>query len=158
MVTSACAPSGGWGSLAIREAGGPLVGVAPWIRCIMSWALWSLLLWRLDTRLLVSETAFALSVRRPKSPTSPLKPDAKMIYPTRPTNHMQNFIDCVRSREKPITSEIVGGGSVIVCHLGTIALRTGKKFKWDPAKHQSDDSQVNAMLSRPMRYPWKLDV
>jgi predicted dehydrogenase len=90
--------------------------------------------------------------------SEPLKPDAVMIYPTRPTNHMQNFTDCVKSREKPITSVEIGASSVIVCHLGTIALMTGKKFKWDPVKHTSDDATVNAMLKRPMRAPWRLAV
>jgi predicted dehydrogenase len=90
--------------------------------------------------------------------TEPLKSDAVTIYPTRPTVHMQNFIDCVKSREKPITNVEVGASSVIVCHIGTIALRTGKKFRWDPVKNTSDDAAVNAMLARSMRAPWRLDV
>jgi predicted dehydrogenase len=90
--------------------------------------------------------------------SEPLKDDAVKIYPTRPTVHMQNFIDCVKTRGKPITSVEIGASSVIVCHIGAIALRTGKNFKWDPVKHTSDNAEVNAMLTRQRRAPWKLDV
>lgn len=90
--------------------------------------------------------------------SEPLGSDAVQVYPSRPTNHMQNFVDCVKSREEPICSPRVGASSVIVCHIGAIALRTGKKLKWDPVKFQFDDAAANAMLSRPMREPWKLDV
>jgi len=86
--------------------------------------------------------------------------DMKPLYPKRPTSHMQNFIECVKDRTAPIADPVVGGGSVIVCHIGAIAMRmgAGTKLKWDPAKHEFDNKDANKMLSRERRKGYELEV
>jgi len=72
-------------------------------------------------------------------------------------DHMQNFIDCVRSRRETIAPIEVGHRSISVGLLGEIAMLTERKLKWDPEKEIFlNDERANRMLSRPMRSPWHL--
>jgi predicted dehydrogenase len=86
----------------------------------------------------------------------PLPKDAVRLYTS--ANHMGNFFDCMESRKPCICTPAIGHRSVTVGHIGVIALRTGKKLKWDPVKQEFDDKEANTWLSRPMRKPWKIDV
>ena len=52
--------------------------------------------------------------------------------------HVQNFLDCLRRRKRPIADVETGHQSVSVCHLANIAYRTGRIVKWDPAQRAGD--------------------
>jgi predicted dehydrogenase len=73
-------------------------------------------------------------------------------------NHMQNFVDGIRTGKVCVCPADVGHRSVTVCHLGVIALRSGLKLKWDPVKQKFDDAEANRWLSRERRAPWKLEA
>ena len=71
--------------------------------------------------------------------------------------HLQNWLDCVRSREKPIADVEIGHRSTTVCHLGNIARWTGRKLRWDPVKEIfPDDAEANELLDRPRRKGFEL--
>jgi hypothetical protein len=68
---------------------------------------------------------------------------------------MKNFFDCVRSRKQPICEAEIGHRSATVCHLGALAMRLGRKLKWDPkAEKFVGDRDANKWLAREMRKPW----
>jgi hypothetical protein len=72
-------------------------------------------------------------------------------------NHMQNFFDCVRSRDLPVADVETGHRSASICHLGAIALRTGRKLNWDPVheKFTGEGARENdKWLAREMRKPF----
>ena len=72
-------------------------------------------------------------------------------------SHHRNWLDCVKSRALPICDVAIGHRSATVCHLGNIAIRTGRKLNWDPkAQTIVGDPEAAAMLARPYRAPWNL--
>ena len=71
--------------------------------------------------------------------------------------HEQDWINCVRSRKRPICDVETGHRSVTVPHLCNIALRLGRKLNWDPVEERFvGDDEANRWLFRPYRDPWVL--
>ena len=72
-------------------------------------------------------------------------------------SHTKDFLDCMRSRKKPICDVEIGCRSVTVCHLGNLAYWNHRRLKWDPAKEKFiGDDEANKWLDRPRRGGWKV--
>jgi predicted dehydrogenase len=69
--------------------------------------------------------------------------------------HARNFLDCIKSRQRPASDVEDGHRTTTACHLANISLRLGRKLKWDAAKEEIiGDREASAMLERPYRKPW----
>ena len=72
-------------------------------------------------------------------------------------SHVQNFFDCVKSRQAPAADISIGHRSATVCHLGNIAVRTQKKIAWDPSTETIvGDAETSKWLTKKYREPWRL--
>ena len=49
-------------------------------------------------------------------------------------NHLQNFIDCIKSRRRCVADVEIGHRTATICHLCGIARRLGRTLRWDPGK------------------------
>jgi len=77
------------------------------------------------------------------------------LYESR--DHIWNFMDCVRSRAKPITDEEIGGRSAICCHLLNQAYYNHEVIKWNPKQMCfAHDSGKPEWLTRDYRAPWNV--
>ncbi len=84
-----------------------------------------------------------------------IRPDEIRLYKS--TDHRRNFIDCIKTGGQTASPIEVAHRSNTICSLGDIAMRLGRKLKWDPEKEQfAEDGEANRMLSRPYRSPWRL--
>ncbi len=70
--------------------------------------------------------------------------------------HVQNFMECVTSRKRPVCDVEFGYNAAFIAHAGNIAYRTGNKLQWDSSKNQfMNDVQANALIKPSYRSPWK---
>src|SRR3989454_4119033 len=66
--------------------------------------------------------------------------------------HVKNFIENVRTRNRPVADVETGHRSTIVAHLGNIAFRTGRKIHWDAEKEEIiGDPEASKLLGRVAR-------
>lgn len=71
-------------------------------------------------------------------------------------NHQRDWLDCIRTRKRPICDVEVGCRSVTVCHLGNLAYWNHRRLKWDPKKEKFiSDKEANTWLDRAKRASWK---
>lgn len=75
------------------------------------------------------------------------------LYKSR--QHIVDFLDCMKSRKKPITSEIEGGRTAICCHLMNQAYYNHEVIKWNPKKMEFVDGTGDpSWLTREYRGDW----
>jgi predicted dehydrogenase len=71
--------------------------------------------------------------------------------------HIQNWLDCLKSRELPNADVEIGHRSVTVCHLLNIARELGRRLQWNSETEQFvGDEEANKLLVRPRRQGYEL--
>ncbi len=73
--------------------------------------------------------------------------------------HVRNFLDCIKTREQPISDLESGHRVSTLCHLANLSLRLGRSLQWD-AKSETipSDKEAAALLERPYRAPWDKEL
>ena len=75
------------------------------------------------------------------------------------TTHIQNFVDCIKSRRREdlIADVEQGHYSAMLCHLGNIAYRTGRRLEFDGESETfPHDPAANQLLAREYRQGFEL--
>jgi predicted dehydrogenase len=72
--------------------------------------------------------------------------------------HWANFLECVKTRQKPIADIEIGARSSSTCILGNVSYRAKVRIDWDHVKWTCKESEAKKYLSRDERKPWKLNV
>lgn len=74
---------------------------------------------------------------------------------TDPIKHVRDFLDCMKSRQKPRCNSTVARYGHVACHAAAIGWKLGRKVKFDPVTETfPEDPEANRMCSRARRAPW----
>jgi predicted dehydrogenase len=72
--------------------------------------------------------------------------------------HWANFLDCVKTRKKPVADIETCARSTTSCLLANVSLRSRLKVDWEEQKWTVRQSEAKKFLSREDRKPWKVIV
>jgi len=106
------------------------------------------------TAKLKDQTALASS--DPKIITSVIGPNEIHLYVSK--DQHRNWLDCIKTRQTPISPVEMGHRACSTCLLHHIAMKANRRLHWDPERERfQNDDAANALLSRPMRAPYRFN-
>jgi predicted dehydrogenase len=94
-------------------------------------------------------------------------PNAKGAQPVEEKNrdladmnvpHWNNFLECIKTREKPISEIETCVRSTATCILANLAMRHATTLEWDDKAFTVKPSDMRQYLKARYRSPWKLEV
>ena len=72
-------------------------------------------------------------------------------------DQIQNYVDCILSREEPVDNLHSAVRSDVATHLSEISVRTKRAITWDPKTEKIvGDTDAAKLASRELRKPWTL--
>ncbi len=92
-------------------------------------------------------------------------PDEMKNKPTAPSethlvayaSHRENWLDCIRTRKRPIADVEIGHRTASICHLSATSERLKRPLNWNPATEEIvGDTEASKWLDRPRRAPYTL--
>jgi len=116
-------------------------------------------------KLYVNRKEFELEIGSEQKADSPASLDAvtaeylggkaKHVYTSH--DHKGDWIQCIRSRKRPIADVEIGARTVSLCHLVNLAYYHGQHLKWNPRREKFSGGTGNVKwLDASYRDPWKL--
>lgn len=71
--------------------------------------------------------------------------------------HRENWLDCIRTGQRPVMDVEIGYHVITLCILGNIAYTLGRKVTYDFARERFvGDEEANRFIHEPYRAPWRL--
>jgi len=87
------------------------------------------------------------------------KQTAKVVGNSSDGPHLRNFLDCIRSGNRPVADIEEAHKSALLCHLANISHRVGRAINLDPQTHRiTGDAEAAALWSREYRKGWEPQV
>jgi predicted dehydrogenase len=84
-------------------------------------------------------------------------PDDPSVVASVTQRHLQDWLDCMRSRKPTRTGAVIGHHSSVICHQINICRELQRKLQWDPVKEEFiGDDEANRLRSRPRRKGYEL--
>jgi hypothetical protein len=73
-------------------------------------------------------------------------------------SHWGNFLECIRTRQRPIADIEYVARSSVTALLGNVAMRSKVRVDYDPKTWTSPQKEAKAFMAYKYRAPWKLEV
>lgn len=102
-----------------------------------------------------NSTTKALTASNDKIITSVIGENEINLY--RSQEQHGNWLDCIRTRQQPISPVEIGHRSCSTCLVHHVVMKLKRKVYWDPVNERFiNDDEANSMLNRPHRWPYEI--